>query len=55
MIRQTELWNSVFQHPAETVNRFEHGHVVAAFGHIAGKSESGRTGADNSYLYGGEI
>ena len=46
-VRQTELGDAVFEHTADLMQRLEDMHFVTVFGGIAGKCQSGRTGAND--------
>ena len=40
VIRQTELWNTIFQYAANLVQCLEHMHLVTLLRHVASKAES---------------
>ena len=46
-VRETELRNTILEHPAYLMQRFEDVYLVAVFGGIACEGQSGRTGAHN--------
>ena len=50
-IRQTELWNTIFQYSANLVKCLEYSYVESLLGHIACETQTGRTRAYYCYLY----
>ncbi|OQC04159.1 MAG: hypothetical protein BWX77_00246 [Bacteroidetes bacterium ADurb.Bin090] len=50
-IGQTKFGNTVFEHPSNFVQRFEHHHFVTVFGHVAGKRKPGRPGTHNGHFF----
>ncbi len=50
-VRKSEFRDAVFEYAPYFMKSFKNSHIVTLLGHITGKSQSGRAGADGSYFY----